>query len=243
MQLQPIRLYTLKTLVSCLCLLSCLASFAQPPRLQNLAKYEFENVHFGFSVGVNTTNFVITPRVLTDSIKVIESTPQQGFNLGIVSELAIHRYVTIRFVPNLSFAERQLDYTITTVNGTADFIKKVESTFLDFPIDIKLRSARLRNFAAYILAGGKYTIDLASQRNVDNTSLDPTQQVVKLSRIDIGYEMGAGAEFYLPYFKFAIEAKLSLGFKNLLIKDNTIFSNSIDRLYSKMFLISFTFEG
>lgn len=216
---------------------------AQKRVTENLAKYEFETLHFGFSLGVNTTNFVITPKVLTDSVLVVESTPQYGFNIGIISELRLHRYVTLRFLPNISFGQRNLDYTIRTVKGDAQYVKKVESTFLDFPLDIKLRAARLNNFSMYVLGGAKFTIDLASQKGVDNTSLDLSKQVVKLNRDDFGYEMGAGAEFYLTYFKFAIEAKMSLGLRDLLIRDNTIFSNSIDRLYSQMFLISFTFEG
>ncbi len=219
------------------------SGFAQSIQIKNLPKYEFEKLHFGFTLGINTANFVITPKNLKDSILIVQSAPQSGFNLGIVSELVLQRYITLRFLPDISFAERHLDYTIATTKGVGIFSKNIESTFLDFPLDLKLRSARMNNFAAYIVAGGKYTIDLASQANVDNTSLPPAMQVVKLYRNDIGYEMGAGTEFYLPYFKFAIEGKLSLGFKNLLIKDNTIFSNAIDQLYSKMFLISFTFEG
>ncbi len=241
--MQLIKSYFLTIIITSVAILYCGVCKAQLPTVQNLPKYEFEALHFGFTLGINKTNFIVTPKTLSDSILVVESTPQSGFNLGIISELAVHRYLTIRFIPNLSFAQRNIDFTIKTVKGEGVFTKKVESTFLDFPINIKLRSARMNNFAMYVLAGGKFTMDLASQKNVDNTSLELGKQVIKLDKNDLGYEMGAGAEFYLPYFKFAIEAKLSLGFKNLLIKDNTIFSNSIDRLYSKVFLLSFTFEG
>src|SRR5204863_9989855 len=106
----------------------------------------------------------------------------------------------------------------------------------------KLRSKRVHNFGAYLLAGGSYNLDLASKRKIVNTT-NPKEQIVKLARDDFSYEMGTGAEFYFEYFKFAIEAKLSIGIKNMLIKDNTVFSNSIDRLNSKIFLISITFEG
>lgn len=209
----------------------------------NLPTYYKENLHFGFTLGVNRTNFVIhsAPHFERfDSLKWVRSAPKFGFNLGIVSELRLHKYVTLRFIPNLSFAERNLQFYFEGFD-TIVRTKTIESTFLNFPLDLKLRSKRVGNFGAYILAGGGYSLDLASKRKTQNTT--GTDAIVKLKRDDFSYEVGAGAEFYLQYFKFAIEGKLSLGTKNLLIKDNTIYSNSIDKLNSKIFLISITFEG
>jgi hypothetical protein len=210
----------------------------------NLPSYYKARMHFGFTLGVNRANFIIHPAPhfeRFDTLKSVVSIPKYGFNLGIVSELMLHQYVTLRFIPNLSFAERNLQYSF---EGYDTIVRKksIESTFLNFPLDLKLRSKRVNNFGAYILAGGGYSLDLASKRNTV-TSTDPNEQIVKLKRDDFFYEVGAGAEFYLEYFKFAIEGKLSIGTKNLLIKDNTIYSNSIDKLNSKVFLISITFEG
>ena len=201
-------------------------------------------MHFGFTIGVNRANFIIHPAPhfeRFDTLKSVVSIPKYGFNLGIVSELMLHEYVTLRFIPNLSFAERNIQYSF---EGYDTIVRKksIESTFLNFPLNLKLRSKRVNNFGAYILAGGGYNLDLASKRNTV-TSTDQNEQIVKLIRDDFFYEVGAGAEFYLEYFKFAIEGKLSIGTKNLLIKDNTIYSNSIDKLNSKVFLISITFEG
>ncbi len=225
-------------------LLSILASAQEASERGNLSNYYNEKLHFGFTIGVNRTNFIIQNAQhfeRFDSLKWIHSTPKTGFNLGIVSELALHKYVTLRFIPNLSFAERNLEFYFEGVD-TLVRKKTIESTFLNFPLDLKLRSKRVGNFGAYIIAGWSYSLDLASKRKTQ-TSTDPNEQIVKLKRDDFGYEVGAGAEFYLQYFKFAIEAKLSMGTKNLLIKDNTVYSNSIDKLNSKVFLISLTFEG
>ncbi|HRG39732.1 MAG TPA: PorT family protein, partial [Bacteroidia bacterium] len=104
-------------------------------------------------------------------------------------------------------------------------------------------SKRVKNFGAYILAGGGYSLDLSSKRKVDNTGLGVNDQIVKLKRDDFFYEGGAGAEFYLQYFKFAIEAKVSMGTLNMLQKDNTVFANAIDKLKTKVLTISITFEG
>ncbi len=210
----------------------------------NLPNYYSQRLNFGFTLGINRTNFMVQPSnhlERFDSIKTIESKPKLGFNLGIVSELRLHRYVTLRFVPNLSFAERNLEYYFEG-HDTLVRTKSIESTFINFPLDLKLRSARVKNFAAYVLAGGGYSLDLASKRKTKNGS-DPNEQIVKLQRDDYSYEVGAGAEFFLEYFKFAIECKLTMGTKNLLIKDNTIYSDSVDKLNSKIFLISLTFEG
>lgn len=209
----------------------------------NLANYYDEVLHFGFTLGVNRTNFVIHPAQhfeRFDSLKWVRSAPKPGFNLGIVSEVRLHKYITLRFVPNLSFAERDLEFYF---EGHDTIVRKktIESTFLNFPLDLKLRSKRVGNFGAYILGGGGYSLDLASKRKVQNTS--GTDAIVKLKRDDFSYEFGAGAEFYLQYFKFAIEGKMSLGTRNLLIRDNNVFSDSIDKLNSKIFLISITFEG
>ncbi len=218
-------------------------SVAQEQR-GNLPTYYKTRVHFGFTIGVNRANFIIHPAPhfeRFDTLKSVESVPKFGFNLGIVSELMLHQYITLRFIPSLSFAERNLQYSF---QGFDTIVRKknIESTFLNFPLNLKLRSKRVENFGAYILAGGAYSLDLASKRKTV-TSTDPNEQIVKLKRDDFSYELGAGAEFYLEYFKFAIEAKLSIGTRNLLIKDNTIYSNSIDKLNSKVFLISITFEG
>ena len=220
----------------------------QPGTRGNLQPYYEYKVNFGFYLGFNRTNFLVTTvhdyqAVAGDSLKSILSSPQTGFNLGIVSELRLQEYMTLRFLPDIAFGERDLEYHFASSRDTFDIVKKVESTFIDFPLDLKVRSKRLGDFAAYMVGGGKYTLDLASQKDVNNGTVTSAQQVVKLGKSDFAYEVGAGTDFFLPYFKFGIELKLSMGLKNLLIKDNTIYAQSLDRLNSKVFLVSLTFEG
>ncbi len=218
---------------------------AQDPNEKgNLEHYYNETLHFGFTMGLNRANFIIQPVAhfeRFDTLKAVESASKFGFNLGIVSELRLSKYITFRFIPNLSFVERNLQYRFEGFD-TIIRVKTIESTFLNFPLDFKLRSKRVKNFGAYVLGGGAYSLDLGSKRKVVN-SLNPKEQIVKLGRDDFSYEMGAGTEFYFQYFKFAVEAKLSVGIRNMLIKDNTVFSNAIDKINSKVLLISITFEG
>jgi hypothetical protein len=223
-----------------------IARAQDPNEKGNLTNYYHQRLHFGFALGVTRANFIMQPAEhfeRFDSLKAVVPSPKSGFNLGIVSDLMLKKYITVRFLPNLEFAGRQLDYYFVGKKDSIAKTKMVESVFINFPVDFKLRSKRVKNFGAYVLAGCGYSLDLASKRKVNNDGVSLNDQIVKLRRDDFFYEGGAGAEFYLQYFKFAIEAKVSMGARNMLIKDNTIFSNSIDKLKTKVLTISITFEG
>lgn len=213
----------------------------------NLGAYDHTRLHFGFIIAFNTTNFVVQPIEnlgghFNDTLKMISSKPLTSFNLGIVSELKIGPYLKLRFVPDLAFSDRDLEYFFASSKDTIVRGKPIESTFLDFPIDIKLISKRLVNFQAYVLAGAKYVTDLASQANVDQ-ALAGANATVRLVRNDYQYEAGAGVQFFLPYFKFGLEIKLSQGIRNLVVRDNTVYTQSLESLTSKVWLFTLTFEG
>ena len=79
----------------------------------NLPNYDRKPVHFGFLLGINSMDFKITPRALqADTLFIIKSQEQEGFNLGIVSNFRLGRNTDLRFLPTLSFAERVINYTI-----------------------------------------------------------------------------------------------------------------------------------
>jgi hypothetical protein len=229
-----------------LVIITVIAQAQDPNEKGNLTNYYYQRLHFGFALGINRANFMIQPAgnfARFDSLKTIVPVAKSGFNLGIVSDLMLHKYITVRFLPNLSFAGRQLDYYLVGKKDSIVKSKMVESVFINFPVDFKLRSKRVKNFGAYLLAGGGYSLDLASKRKVDNDGVSINDQIIKVKRDDFFYEGGAGAEFYLQYFKFAIEFKLSMGLRNMLVRDNTIFSSSLDKLKTKILTISITFEG
>ena len=127
------------------------------------------------------------------------------------------------------------------------FKKSVESTFLIFPLELKLQSKRLDNFGAYVIIGGGYTLDLASKKKGGGGSsgggANQLDDAVKLVRDDFFYSGGLGVDFYLLYFKLGLELKVLNGTKNLLQFQNNIFSKSIDKVNSKMVIFSITFEG
>ncbi len=208
---------------------------------QNLPRYDFKKIHFGFTLGINSLNFHIKKNnnfLINDTLLTMLAEDQKGFNLGIVSNLRLGRYTDLRFIPTLVFGERILNYKFNDQSNLTLQDKRIESTLIDFPISLKYKSARYNNFRTYVIYGIKYSLDIASQSEID----DEGQEIVKLNNHDIMLEGGFGIDFYLQYFKFSPQIKLSHGIINVLSKDNTLYTETINNLKTTSWMLSFTFE-
>lgn len=230
------------SIIALFCISRTEEAYAQKPKPENLRKYDRQIVHFGFLLGVNSADFNVHPspniRDL-DSIYVVESQRESGFTLGIVANLRLGLFFDLRTIPSLSFSQRSLEYTLVGVHKNSTEIKKIESTFLEFPLTLKYKSVRINNGRAYVLGGLRYSIDLASQKDVSKED----EELVKLKRSDFLYEIGFGIDFYLKYFKLSPSIGLSIGLNNMLVKeDDNLFSASIDKLNSKIIQFGLTFE-
>lgn len=209
----------------------------------NLPNFDRKRVHFGFSLGVNTMDFNMDYDLQrVDSLIGVEVERQSGFNIGIVSALHFNRYFSLRFLPTLAFGQRNIEYTFRGPERNSLVVKQVESTIIDFPLNFKYRSARYNNFACYVLAGAKYSLDLASERDTDN-DVPELDQLVRIDQSSYSWEVGVGLDFFLQYFKFSPELKFSSGLNNVLIDEPTIWTTPLKSLRPTMISISLNFEG
>ncbi len=233
-------------------------SFSQADKVKNLPKYDLAKYHFGFILAANEFFFTVKTKphfqfdkylrqdIGGDSnyLYAVNAQPTPGFTIGIVGNLRLGDHFDLRLIPSLAFGERYLNYTILQYNGddpvVLDIRKNVTSTYVQIPLHIKYKSKRLNNVRAYLLGGVMYNLDLASNKNKKRDNAAETY--IKLQKHDILFDLGVGFDFYTPFFKFGAEVKMSYGINDLLIKDATIYSEGIDRLNSKLLLLSFTFE-
>lgn len=233
---------------------------AQHRKVRNLPGYDDAPYHFGFILGMNEMLFTIktnpdfqkvvynslqTPDIFSDSSHLlgIEHTPAFGFTIGIVSNLRIADNWDLRFVPSLSFGERDVNYVISTrfnsEEGVANVSKKIQSTFVEFPLNVKFKGSRYNNVRPYWIGGIRYSLDLAS----DSKKKEGNNNVnVALERNDLYAEVGGGLDFYTTFFKFGIEIKMAYGFRDILRREGNIYTSGVEKFNSKMFLLSFTFE-
>lgn len=212
-------------------------------RYKNFDKRLF---HFGFMLGFNSSDFTVFQNVNAYEqygLKLLENDAQPGGQLGILTTMKLGTPVLrLRFIPTLSFQERLLRFSFedTLLNKDQVSDERVNSTNLDFPLMLQFRTKRLNNFAAYVLIGGQYSIDLQSQEKASQNFIDP---YIKIKRNDVQGQIGGGLEFFAPYFKFGVELKYSHGFINSFIQDNTNIANPINKLYNKVWSLSLIFEG
>jgi hypothetical protein len=227
-------------------------AFGQKQRPKNESWYDDKPFHFGFSLGLNTMDFNITPsRKPLDPSSYLNpevSILNPGINIQIVTNLKLGKYFDLRFLPGVSFGQRVVRYyqvdTITNVvtlyNNNS--LQKLESSFLEFPLLLKYKGDRLNNVRPYVIGGINFRYDLAGKKEFD----DAKAIYIRLKRPDLYYEIGAGMDFYLTYFKLSIELKMSNGIGNVLVREaasgHPEYYNAIEKMKSQIWILTFHFE-
>ncbi len=237
-------LFGRKIMLSCLFLFALINAQAQ--KYGNTGGYNFREFdqkshYFGITLGYNTSSFKpfrSKDFLLSDSILAVESISGPGFNLGIVTNLKIGDNFDLRFLPTLSFAERNIRYE----KGARSLVfsqRTVESVFVEMPFHVRYKSAPYKDIRLFVIAGVKYAFDVASESRARQA-----ETLVKIAPNDFSVEMGAGIQFFFPYFIFSPEFKVSQGIGNTLIfNPNLEESTVLEKILSRTFTISLDFEG
>ena len=215
----------------------------QKQKPKNESWYDEKLIHFGFSLGFNAMDFNITPSqkyLVSDSLYPEVSKLNPGINIQIVSDLRPGKHMDIRFLPGVSFGQRNIRYYKNKVLYNDQ--QRLESSFLEFPLLLKLKGDRMNNVRPYVIGGFNYRYDLAAKKELD----DSKPVYIRIKKPDLYYELGGGLDFYLPYFKLSIEIKMSNGFGDVLVREispkHPEYGNAIEKMKSQIWVLSFHFE-
>jgi hypothetical protein len=239
----------MKKIITIILFLASITLQAQKKQQLNLPDYDHKWLHFGFTVGTSIMDFSIekADNFFSENefnqVYSIESESSPGLLLGPVSNVHLGEYFDFRFLINLSFGERNLNYLIvedtTAQNPVLTMHKmKIASTYLEFPLLLKYKAMRLNNYRPYLIAGINPKIDLAAQKKIK----EEEKPKIRLNNMDLAWEVGAGIDFYLPYFKLSTELKYSAGIRNMVVPDDTQFTGAIKNMRSNVWMISLHFE-
>jgi Outer membrane protein beta-barrel domain len=213
----------------------------------NLPDHDDKKYYLGIALVYNNSRVNVSQHPMflgSDSVMVISPENTGGFGLAGMHTYRISPRFEIRAIfPQLMFAYKNLTYHIKYPDPAkgeqAVSTKKIESILLGLPIHIKFRSDRIDNFRVYAFSGVKFEYDLAS-----NSTARKADDLVKLKKYDFGVEAGIGFNFYFPVFILSPEIKISQGLINSHSRDaNLRYSNTIDKLNSRMIVFSLIFEG
>ena len=221
-------------------MLSVSSALAQRDIL-NMPEHDNKPYYFGITFGLNFSVYQINYTAAfanTDTFKRIQPHWQPGFNLGLLGNLKLTNFIDLRFVPSLAFAEKNIYYEYGYPSDSS-VNKTIESIYMHLPLQLKFKSDRIKNFRFYAIAGGKFDYDMAA-----NERSHRNDEFLKVSPVDLGYEIGMGFEFFNPNFIFSPEIKLSQGLINQLYPDHHLpLTNAIQTLYTRMIVISIHLEG
>ena len=219
---------------------------AQRSLIQNWSYLDTKPYNFGFLLGINQMDFGIQMKdsyKLNDTLYGIRSEGRPGFTVGALANLKLHEYWDLRSGVIFSFGARDLIYYMheNPNRGIEQIRKNIESTTLDIPLELKFRGMRNRSLRPFVIGGFRYSRDMAS--NAKKRQQNEDDYVVKLHRDDFFFTTGAGFDFYLPYGnRIGIEIKMAFGMRDILIRENNIFTNGIDRLMSRNLQIAINIE-
>ena len=241
-------------------LLSLLPCTIMAQRGMNRPYIDDKVFHFGFSLGVNFMDYSFqnVPQPLTGAIKDAQDMPTDlenayihtrcsymvpGFTVGFIADVRLCRYLNLRLIPQLHFADREFYYKYETVNDNGELIEspdKYKTTLLSIPIaiplELKWSAERYGNVRPYCTIGG----------GVSYNCLEDRKKPLIPKRLDYFMEIGAGCDFYFSWFKLCPQIKYQLGFANLAPEHypqgEPLNSAAISRMRSHAICIVFNFE-
>ncbi|GAO29563.1 porin family protein [Geofilum rubicundum] len=219
-------------------------AFGQPTqtRAPNLPNFDDKALNFGFLIGFNAMDYRVVSKAPglqgpggPRYADVVSLSP--GINIGMVTSFRLNKYFNFRVLPGISFGQR--DLLFVSENGEEDeFPLEIKSTYIECPLVIKFNGGRMTNAKPFLTAGINPRFDLAKSKK-DGLMVRP---------FDVFWEIGAGMDSYMSYFRFSTELKLSVGLMNVLNPQGTgepedvLYSDVLDRLTSRIFVLTFYFE-
>ena len=244
----------MKKIIIFILLFSSTLAFSQENKVRNIPNFDRKWLHFGFTVGVNIfdASMNLSDEFLAINVNGdydinhvygIENVPSPGFHLGPIINIRLAEYVDFRTLIDLSFGQRNLDYTLKDTIGNLDqpysiHRMTIESIFLEIPAQIKYKAKRINNYRPYVIFGATSKWDMAAKKKIK----DEDQPMIRFKSFDVYWEAGVGVDYYLPFFKFATELKYQVGMFDIVNRDNTQYTGAINKMTSRMLVLSFHFE-
>lgn len=212
-------------------------------KIKNKENFDKKLLTWGFFLGLNSYDYQFNYERNEPDILVETST---GFSVGLISNLRISNHLDLRFEPGLFITQRNLQYDPTYFSGSeftdADLLREVKSTYVHFPLLLKMSTKRLNNFKPFILAGLSTSINLSSnEENPDDNSAGEFRSTKNV----LFYELGIGIDFYNQWFKFTPSIRGIFAINDELVRDvdpDSPWTGNVTTMKTRGIFLNFTFQ-
>lgn len=218
------------------------AMMAQERKVQNKPYIDYRRLHYGFFVGLHmqdmefVNNGFVTPEGESWFADVTQYNP--GFSVGVLADLRLGEHFSLRAIPTMHFGQNNIVFR-EQGSGVLSH-QSVKTTYVALPLHLKFAAERFNNYRPYVIAGASPMMNLTVKK----------QKQLLLKKFDFMVEVGFGCDYYLPFFKLIPELRFAFSLLDVLEKErkdlldaNYIkFTQSVDKVASKMVILSFYFE-
>ncbi|MAM29474.1 MAG: PorT protein [Flavobacteriaceae bacterium] len=210
-------------------------------RLANLETFDNRFLTWGYFLGFNSYDFKIDyiDQDQDDNTDILVE-GQSGFNVGLIGDMRVNKYINLRLEPGLYFAQRNLIFP--NFEEERDFLRETKSTYIHVPLLVKFSTKRLNNIKPFVVAGVSRSFNLSS--NEDNPE-DNEQGQFRMTSGTGYFELGFGIDFYLFYFKFTPSIRGVFATSDELVRDddpNSPWTGNISKLSTRGIFVNFTFQ-
>lgn len=211
------------------------AQFNEKP-VMNLETEDLHPLNWGYFLGFNQYDFKFDYKQPPSSIDEVQVAKSIGFSVGLIGEMRINEFLDLRFEPGLSYTQRDLGFI------DMNEIREVKSTYIHFPLLLKMSARRIGNWKPYLVGGVSTSMNLGS--NEDSVD-DNSSGTFRMKKNTYYYEMGFGIDFYTEYFKFSPSIRGVFGLSDELVRDNdpnSPWTGNIESMKTRGLFVVFTFE-
>ncbi|MEQ8219973.1 MAG: porin family protein [Arenibacter sp.] len=212
------------------------AQFNEKP-VMNLENEDEPLLNWGYFLGFNQYDFKFKYK---DDLPDILVDKSFGFNVGLIGELRLNKFLDLRFEPGLHYNQRNLGFP--GFDNERDAIREVKSTYINFPLLLKVSTLRLGNWKPFLVGGASTSLNLGSnEQSLDDNS----SATFRMKKTTYYYEMGFGIDFYLEYFKFTPSIRGVFAINDELVRDNdpnSPWTGNVEAMMTRGLFVNFTFE-
>ena len=212
-------------------------------KVLNNENFDKPSISWGYFLGLNNYDFNFDYK---NNLEDIQTEKSFGFNVGLIGNVRINDYLDFRFEPGLVMSKRSLIYDPTNFNETEfnpiQHQRDIKSTYIHFPLLLKISTKRVNNIKPYITGGFSAAINLSSkEKSLDDNNLGQ----FRMKKNTFFYELGFGIDLYLEWFKFSPSIRGVFAISDELVTDEDPLSpwtSNIEFMKTSGIVLNFTFQ-